>query len=235
MDEKKQNVPARNMRDMQTSLEGLEHREWWRWSTALIIMLLLTVGVFALSLPGVRRDALTQSQLELAVKGLFALVLLFDVFAVYQQAQISRLRRQLAGQIGMVAALEALKPIPPEEQEGHNERRRAQRYPIDQRLKVTVIRNGIEEVFHGRVIDISEMGVGAVIAGSLERGHPVVVEFPTGTGDQLRLAAVARYSRGFRHGFEFAGPSENELRILRRASTGLKAEAPTFQAGAVGF
>jgi len=222
MDEKKQNGPASNMREMQTRLERLERREWWRWATALLIMMLLTLGVFALSLPGVRRDALNQSQLDMAVKGLFALVLLFDVFAIYQQVQISRLRRQLARQIGMLAALETLKPAPPEEQEGQNERRRTPRHSIDQRLKVTVIlENAQEETFHGRVIDISELGLGAVIAGSLHRGQLATLEFRTAANDDLlKVMAVVRYARGFRHGFEFSGLSYHEQKVLQRAWAG---------------
>lgn len=218
MDEMKPNAPASSMREMQRSQEKLEKREWWRWASALLIMLLLTIGVFALSLPGVRRDALTQSQLEIAVRGLFALVLLFDIFAVYQQVQISRLRRQLAGQIGILAALETLKPMPPEEQEGQNERRRKQRYLMDQRLKVTVNLHDHEETFHGRVIDISEMGLGAVIAGSLTRGQQAVLEFrTTGNDDLLKLTAVVRYARGFRHGFEFSALQRHEIEALRHA------------------
>ena len=206
------------MREMQCRLERLEKREWWRWASALLIMLLLTLGVFALSLPGVRRDSLTQSQLETAVRGLFALVLLFDIFAVYQQVQISRLRRQLASQIGILAALEALKPVPPEEQEGQNERRRTPRYSIDQRLKVTVTVEEKEETFHGRVIDISEMGLGAVIAGSLTRGQQAILEFRASTNDEiLKMVAVVRYTRGFRHGFEFAAPTRAEMDSLKHA------------------
>ena len=222
MDEKIQNGSANNMREMQCGLERLERREWWRWGTALLIMLLLTLGVFSLSLPGLRRDAFTQSQLEVAVKGLFALVLLFDIFAIYQQVQISRLRRQLARQIGMLAAMETLKPAPPEEQEGQKERRRTQRRSIDQRLKVTVtLEDDKEETFHGRVIDVSEIGLGAVIAGSLNRGQIATLEFRTAANDDLlKVIAVVRYARGFRHGFEFSGLNYHEQKVLQRSCEG---------------
>src|SRR5262249_23185303 len=120
----KDNSPA-NMHEIQAGLERLERREWWRWATALLIMLVLTLGVFALSLPEFRRGSRGQMAVGLAVRGLLALVVIFDVFAVYQQFVISRLRRQLAGQIGMLAALEVLKPAGTEDQPGRKERRRA--------------------------------------------------------------------------------------------------------------
>src|SRR5689334_1058700 len=137
MQQAKENGSVTSLQEIQAGLERLERREWWRWAAALLIMLLLTLGVFSLSLPGVGKDTFSQEQLSLTVRGLFALVLVFDFFAIYQQVQISRLRKQLAGQIGMLAALEALKPATPEDQAGKKERRRSQRYPFDQRLTVT--------------------------------------------------------------------------------------------------
>src|SRR5260370_5458394 len=130
----KENMSAENMREMQAGLERLDRREWWSWATALLIMLLVTLGVFSLSVPEVRKEAFTGIQLGLAVRGLFALVIVFDVFVVYQQILISRLRRQLAGQIGMLAALPALPPAPAVGHPGLKGRRRSPRSPLHQRL-----------------------------------------------------------------------------------------------------
>src|SRR5215469_6065963 len=128
--------PEASMREVQEGLERLERREWWRWAVAIVIVLLLTFAVFSLSLPGLRKDTLTQEQLDLAVRGLFALVLIFDIFAVYQQILITRLRRQLAGQIGMLATLEAMRPAATDNPARWKERRRSPRYAFDQRIKV---------------------------------------------------------------------------------------------------
>jgi len=202
---------------MQAAMERLERREWWRWATALLIMLLLTLGVLVLSVAGQQKDLLTQYQFELAVPGLFALVLVFDVFALYQQILITRLRRQLSGQIGMLATLEALRPPEPEDRLGRKERRRVQRTPLDQRVKVTATVEGRETVLLGRVIDLSELGLAAVLSGSLERGEKVLVEFSPGGKLVLTLSAVIRHAQGFRHGFEFSNTSPMELEQLRRA------------------
>jgi len=220
----KENDSAPSLRAIKASLERLERREWWRLAAALLITLFLTFGVFALSLPDVKKDAVSRYQLDMAVPGLFGLVLVFDVFAIYQQVRISRLRRQLAGQIGMLAALEVLKPVAPEEQVGWKERRRASRHPFDQRLMVKATVDGQEATFYGRVIDVNEFGLGAVISGSLQRGDRVLLEFSAVAGNMpLLLTAVVRYTRGFRHGFEFSGLGTVELETLRSCSAEVSA------------
>jgi hypothetical protein len=225
MQQAKENGPVTSLQEIQAGLERLERREWWRWAAALLIMLLLTLGVFSLSLPGVGKDTFSQEQLSLTVRGLFALVLVFDFFAIYQQILISRLRKQLAGQIGMLAALEALKPATPEDQAGRKERRRSPRYPFDQRLTVTAKVRGKQATFYGRTIDISEFGLGAVISGFLERGDSVSLEFNTNAGD-LKLTALIRFVHGFRHGFEFVGMSAAESQNLKRACQSAAAALP---------
>lgn len=225
MQQAKENGSVTSLQEIQAGLERLERREWWRWAAALLIMLLLTLGVFSLSLPGLGKDTFSQEQLSLTVRGLFALVLVFDFFAIYQQVLISRLRKQLAGQIGMMAALEALKPATPEEQAGKKERRRSPRYPFDQRLTVTAKVQGKQATIYGRTIDISEFGLGAVISGFLERGESVSVEFNTSAGD-LRLTALIRFVHGFRHGFEFIDMSAAESQNLKRVCQSAAAVLP---------
>jgi PilZ domain len=214
----KEKVSGTSMREIQAGLERLERQEWWRWATALFIMLLLSLGVFSLSLPGPRKDFFTLHHWDLAIPGLFVAILIFNIFVIHQQIRISRMRRQLSGQIGMLAALEVLRPASAQEQAGQRELRRAPRYPFDQRLKVKAQGEGEGEeiILYGRIIDLGEIGLGAVISGSLERGATVSLEFSTGPGKPtLLLTAVVRYARGFRHGFEFSGLLRNDLECLR--------------------
>lgn len=214
----KDNDKVASVREMQAGMERLEHREWWRWGVALLIMLLLTFGVFALSLSSVRKEVLNDFQFEPLVPGLFALVLVFDFFAIYQQVQISRLRRQLSSQIGMMGALEALKPSARTDRSLQKDRRRSPRHSYDQRLKVKATVKGKETIYLGRVIDISDLGIAAVLPASLERGDQVIVEF-RGSEDEtaLVLPAIVRYANGFRHGCEFAGLTDLEIAKVRRA------------------
>jgi hypothetical protein len=218
MDEANETNFTAGMREVQAGLERLERREWWRWAAALLIMLLLTLGVLSLSPSDVRRETFTAIQLDRAVWGLFALVLVFDCFAIYQQVLISRLRRQLTGQIGMMAALETLKPASLLDEAGRKERRRSQRYPFDQRIKVKTTSGGKEATFFGRTIDLSPFGLGAVLPNSLVRGEEVSLEFSAGLGKPiLSLSAMVRYANGFRHGLEFAGVSAADGEHLRWA------------------
>ena len=210
------NNPEASMRDIQAGLERLERREWWRWAVALVIVALLTFAVFALSLPGMGRDGLTQGQSDLAVRGLFALVLIFDFFAIYQQILITRLRRQLAGQIGMLATLEAIRPAVTEPARW-KDRRRAPRYSFDQRLKVKANVKGKETVYFGRIIDIGEFGLAAVLSGSLDRDVKAILEFSPPEGHKiLALPATTRYANGFRHGFEFASLTAAQWEEVRQ-------------------
>src|SRR5260370_27516671 len=71
-------------------LRQIEHREWWLWATAAIITLLLTVGILSFLLPILRSDEQTESafSLQRAMWGLVGIVLLFDLYTVYQQLQL---------------------------------------------------------------------------------------------------------------------------------------------------
>ena len=95
------------MQRIRQSLARLERRDWWLWSAAVAVMLLLTVAVVSMSLPALMADPFSffQFHLEQAVRGLVALVLLFNIYTIYQQILIKRLRAQLASQIELLASL----------------------------------------------------------------------------------------------------------------------------------
>jgi len=74
----------------------IELREWWLWAFAVTVTLALTLGIVSLTYCGGR--ALNDSQwLELKewVRGLACLILLFDIYTLYQQLQLHRTRREL--------------------------------------------------------------------------------------------------------------------------------------------
>jgi two-component system, cell cycle sensor histidine kinase and response regulator CckA len=75
----------------------IERREWWLWSSAIAVSLLLTVGLGSFIMPNFWNadDSFMRFSLPQAVRGLLGLVLIFDVYTVYQQLQIHRIRRQL--------------------------------------------------------------------------------------------------------------------------------------------
>ncbi len=91
------------------ALRRLERRDWWLWSSAIIVTLLLTVGVVSIAEPLLLKeeDSFFRLNLDQSVRGLVGLVLLFNTYAIYQQILIKRLRRQLAKEMVMKAGLQA--------------------------------------------------------------------------------------------------------------------------------
>ena len=78
-------------------LRRIEQREWWLWATAVIITLLLTAGILSFLPPLLHSGERSESALTLqrAMWGLVGIVLLFDLYTVYQQLQLHRTRRRL--------------------------------------------------------------------------------------------------------------------------------------------
>ena len=96
--------------EIRTSLKTLDRKQWWMWSSAVLIILLLTIGVASFSFPWLMQvgEGTYSFYLSQAVRGLVGLVLLFSVYSVYQQSQINKIRGQLAEQMESVAKVELL-------------------------------------------------------------------------------------------------------------------------------
>jgi len=80
-----------------TRLRQAEHREWWLWSLAILVTLLLTLGIASVLLPllAIQIDPFYVTNMRVAARGLVGAVLLFDIYTLYQQLLISRMRRRL--------------------------------------------------------------------------------------------------------------------------------------------
>jgi diguanylate cyclase (GGDEF)-like protein/PAS domain S-box-containing protein len=79
-------------------IRQIEGREWWLWGFAVLVTLVLTLGILSLTFPGFHlpTDKTYAITLREWVRALAALVLLFDVYTIYQHLQLQRVRRQLA-------------------------------------------------------------------------------------------------------------------------------------------
>jgi PAS domain S-box-containing protein len=78
-------------------MQYVERRQWWIWASAILVTLLLTLGFLSFTYPFLlgQESRSYAFNLTLSLRGLIALVLLFDIYSVYQQLQIHRVRRQL--------------------------------------------------------------------------------------------------------------------------------------------
>ncbi len=82
---------------MRANFRRIERREWWLWAAAVVITLLLTVGLASFLLPNshFHQDFYSLNVLPQAIRGLVALVFLFDLYTIYQHLLIFRIRREL--------------------------------------------------------------------------------------------------------------------------------------------
>lgn len=96
--------------ELQEKMRRMERREWWLWSSAVIVMVLLSLGVATFEFPALLKqgEAYYSFQLGQSVRGLVGLVLLFSIYTVYQHFQIQQIRRKLTEQISAVDKVEGL-------------------------------------------------------------------------------------------------------------------------------
>jgi diguanylate cyclase (GGDEF)-like protein len=91
-------------------LRKLDRRQWWLWSSTVLILMLLTIAVASFAFPAMLSiEQVTYSfYLNQAVRALVGIVLVFSVYVVYQQTMIMRMRNQLADQIQSLARVQSL-------------------------------------------------------------------------------------------------------------------------------
>ncbi|HEV2115272.1 MAG TPA: hypothetical protein VGR48_04545 [Terriglobales bacterium] len=79
-------------------MRRIEGREWWLWLLAVGVTLLLTAAIISFTFPWFPFQPYTSywSDLRDWVRALAALVLMFDLYTIYQHLQLQRMRRELA-------------------------------------------------------------------------------------------------------------------------------------------
>jgi two-component system cell cycle sensor histidine kinase/response regulator CckA len=83
--------------ELRVCVRQVERRDWWLWLCAIVVTLLLTAAIISFALPilHIGGPAFDFAPVSDTVLGLVGLVLLFDVFALYQHLQINIVRKQL--------------------------------------------------------------------------------------------------------------------------------------------
>ena len=90
------------------------------------------------------------------------------------------------------------------------------RHSINVPLDLIALRSGVPENLPGRCTDLSEAGVGAVVAGELAAGQQVAVELRLpNVGVPLRARALVRYQSRLCCGLEFVGLSVEQREMIR--------------------
>lgn len=100
------NVSAENRtQGIRRSLRQLERRDWSLWWSAVVVMLSLTAAVVSLSVSVLVQpdEPFFKFHITQSAHGLVGLVLLFNVYTIYQQAQLKQVRSHLAEQIEIAA------------------------------------------------------------------------------------------------------------------------------------
>ncbi len=90
------------------------------------------------------------------------------------------------------------------------------RQPINVPLDLIALRSGVPENLPGRCTDISEAGVGAVVAGEVSIGQQVAVELRLpNVGVPVRARALVRYQSRLHCGLEFVSLSVEQREMIR--------------------
>lgn len=87
-------VEERQTVEIKKSLRSLDRKDSWYWWNAILVIMLLMGAIGALSLPSILHadDPNYNRELSIAVRGLLGLVLIFNLYTLYQQHLLKQLR-----------------------------------------------------------------------------------------------------------------------------------------------
>ena len=90
-------VRASKILSTRTEFNRIERKQWWLSSSGAFITLLLSLVITTFALPVFlpQIDPFSRTNLEVSTRALVAMILLFDVYVIYQQFQIVRMRKRL--------------------------------------------------------------------------------------------------------------------------------------------
>ena len=102
------NDPVVLNEQIEANMGQIDRREWWLWSSAISVMLLLALGIGSFAVPALLSgfDSFHAFFINDAVRGLFGLVLVFNTYVVYEQIQINRIRQEFADNLYKMAVVD---------------------------------------------------------------------------------------------------------------------------------
>jgi hypothetical protein len=219
-------------------LHQLDMQDRHHWAAAITIMLALSATLFAFTLPGIGGAIHIGKLVALSVRALLLLVTLFGLNALRNQRKMAQMRREVAAELAVIAAAETLHiAINPGREV---ERRDVPRAACDQKLTVLAQAADGKQQLYGRIVDICEHGMGAIVPGVLAPGQDVILQFSlSDEAEQFRgpmparqnlekpprefkLSAIVRQRSGFRYGFNFVAMSDSDRAEIERYRAGDK-------------
>lgn len=95
-------------------------------------------------------------------------------------------------------------------------RRRHPRFRVDFRATVSYLAANDYRKFEGHCSDLSESGIGMLVATDMSNGEVVGLSFCLpGSTVTWELRAVVRYRRGYHYGFEFLSLTADQRESLK--------------------
>jgi hypothetical protein len=101
-------------------------------------------------------------------------------------------------------------------------RRRHARYRGDFRIEVTLLLGNNYQKLEGHCRDLSEAGIGILLAAELKVGEVAGLGFSLPGGLPWELRSVLRYRRGYHYGFEFLSLTGEQQEWLKAYLRGLE-------------
>jgi hypothetical protein len=101
-------------------------------------------------------------------------------------------------------------------------RRRHPRYRSDFQVAVTFLLGNNRQKLEGHCTDLSEAGIGILVAAELNVGEVVALGFALAVAFPRELRAVLRYRRGYHYGFEFLSLTGEQQETLKGYLISLK-------------
>ena len=105
--------PVVSDEQIEANMGQIDRREWWLWSSAFSVMFLLALGIASFAVPALLSgfDSFHAFFLNHVVRGLFGLVLVFNIYVVNEQIQIHRIRQEFADNLYKMAVLDPVTNI----------------------------------------------------------------------------------------------------------------------------
>lgn len=110
----------------------------------------------------------------------------------------------------------------PATNQSERRRRRHPRYRGDFRVEVTLLLGSCYQKLEGHCKDLSEAGIGILLAAELKVGEVGGLSFSLPGALPWELRAVLRYRRGYHYGFEFLSLTGEQQEWLNAYLRGLK-------------